>query len=143
MADNNSTDWYSSPVSASFTGIDVALDKGCTDAADCDDGDRCTLDECIGSQCVNTCTELVFADVFPQPAGDGAVEGLGDVLCVKDGAATDPSPQGCNDISPFTWQQFGDIFPCPNPDGAIEFLDVLGVEDAAAADAPCPDCVCP
>ena len=67
----------------------------------------------------------------------------GPVLCVQDGAVTEPSLQGCNEISPFTWTEHGDIFPCANPEGAIEFLDVQAVENAAAGNPPCPDCVCP
>ena len=63
----------------------------------------------------------LFADVYPVPDGDGAVEGF-DILCVLDQANDIPRPDCLN----------ADIYPCDGGDGAIEGFDILAVLDTAS-----------
>ena len=108
----------------------------CATDEDCADGDFCTLDECIngGLECRNTCVPRPYADVYPVPYGDGAVE-IMDTLCVLDAAT------GVGDclmtIPELGGAMLGDIYPCDAPDGAVEIMDTLGVLDAAAGSPGC------
>ena len=66
----------------SDAGVVYAVDApvpamACTGDGDCDDGDPCTLDECVGLECVNTllsdCAQASCADILAsgQATGDG------------------------------------------------------------------------
>ena len=99
----------------------------------CDAGtDRCTYRDLPNRP---------YADVYPVPCGDGAVE-IMDTLCVLDAASG--VGECLTDVGGF---MLGDIFPCPplegaGPDGAVEIMDTLAVLDAAAGNPGC-DPWCP
>jgi hypothetical protein len=138
----------SAPIPAIWEGATLTIvTTVCETDEDCADGDFCTLDECIndGIECRNTCEPRPYADVYPVPWGDGAVE-IMDTLCILDAAA------GTGDclmpIPDLGNAMIGDIYPCPppagsGPDGAVEIMDTLGVLDAAAGSPGCAAmCVC-
>jgi hypothetical protein len=133
----------SAPIPAIWEGATLTIvTTVCETDEDCADGDFCTLDECIneGIECRNLCEPRPYADVYPVPLGDGAVE-IMDTLCVLDAAA------GTGDclttIPDLGDAMIGDIYPCGAPDGAVEIMDTLGVLDAAAGSPGCAAmCVC-
>ena len=112
----------------------------CDIDADCEDGDLCTCDICEnppeGSCVHNEIASRPYADVFPVPCGDGAVE-IMDTLCVLDAAS------GVGDCLTVVGDcMMGDIHPCPPPegsgcDGAVEIMDTLAVLDAASGEPGC------
>ena len=130
--------WGDSP---SFT-VDTQTGPPCESDADCEDGDLCTCDICEGAPegvCVhNAIPSRPYADVFPVPCGDGAVE-IMDTLCVLDAA------EGEGDCLTVVGDcMIGDIFPCPQPEGsgcdwAVEIMDTLAVLDAAEGEPGCAD----
>jgi hypothetical protein len=61
-----------------------------------------------------------YGDVFPTNGGDGFVD-VGDILCILDGFAGEPT---CENVA--------DIFPCPAGDGFVDVGDILAVLDAFA-----------
>lgn len=112
----------------------------CDTDADCYDADPCTSNACIGvpgGTCASsTIPSRPYANVYPNPDGDGAVE-IMDTLCILDAAG---GVGGCTtNVGGFT---LGDIYPCPppegaGPDGAVEIMDTLSVLDAAGGNPGC------
>ena len=108
--------------------------------SDCYEGDYCTIDICEGAPsgwCAYTPVEpRPYADVYPVPGGDGAVESM-DTLCILDAAS---GTGACLiDVGGY---MIGDIHPCrppegDGPDGAVEIMDTLSVLDAASANPGC------
>ena len=92
----------------------------CVDAADCDDGNPCTLDECIDNTCVNT---LITAKDVNH---DGVVN-LFDAFCVLDVMAGDSSECTYEDC---------DVEPC-DPNGVVNVFDIFAVLNAIAGVDPC------
>ena len=93
---------------------------GCVTDGDCDDGDLCTLDECVEGVCWNV--PLLYGDV-----DHNGVLNVFDVFCVLDGIAGDFSTCSFAD---------DDIHPC-EPNGVLNVLDVLAVLDAISGIDPC------
>ncbi|NOT01869.1 MAG: S8 family serine peptidase, partial [Phycisphaerales bacterium] len=106
-------------------GIPDACDA-CVSAADCRDGDVCTLDHCYSGHCDNRRVE--YGDVDGNGSND-----VFDILCVLDGfAGVCPTTGGCDcDVL--------DLAPCRTGDGLIDVFDILGVLEAFGGVAAC-DC---
>jgi hypothetical protein len=92
----------------------------CVDAGDCEDGDPCTVDDCIDSTCVNTLISNKDVD------GNGVLN-LFDVFCVLDVLAGDQSTCTYTDC---------DVQPC-TPNGVVNLMDILAILDAVAGFDPC------
>jgi hypothetical protein len=116
----------------------------------CVTDEDCLVDLCLcpaETACVDDCCEHTvigsrpYADLFPVPCGDGAVE-IMDTLTVLDAAGG--AGVGLTMIGSC---MAADIFPCPPPegggcDGAVEIMDTLSVLDAANGSPGC-DPWCP
>ena len=85
--------------------------------------------------CIHEYQVRIYADIYPVPEGDGAVEEF-DIMCILD-AANGLNTFGCTTVLPSGYM-VGDIYPCGSPDGVVEGFDILAVLDTANGIYWCP-----
>jgi hypothetical protein len=142
---------------------DERCDRNCPSAANCDDGNPCTLDGLTGSECSVACTHTAITAAARAPDGccpagaNANSDGDCQPVCgngeVESGEVCDgrcPTPQSCNDNQACT----GDVItgsgcgrvcthPALGPSGATKDGCCPGnMRSDTDADCPAPDPVC-
>ncbi len=122
----------------------------CNTHADCDDGDPCTFDECVGGTCVHTpiCGACCFLDGHCEQLTQVACDTAGGnwfagqacdpnpcaqpmgACCYLDGTCAETLAADCTGV----WTMFGTCTPntCPQPMGSCCYLDGTCAETLAA-----------
>lgn len=101
----------------------------CVTAADCDDGDECTMDDCTGGSCVNDpitdCPNVEFFEVITDAQGSGRVDddAMGGFAAAGDIVTFTAVPTACSAFD--HWE--GDLSGTQNPQMFVVVSDVEAI----------------